>query len=923
MSGSYGFSLILLSLVVNIALIPLYRLADKWQEAERKIQDLMSGEIDSIKKYYSGKKRYFQIKAVYRRYGYSPLNALKVSLGLLIQIPFFFAAYHLLNSHPNLRGTTFLFIENLGSPDNLLYGLNILPVIMTFVSIASGIIYSRNMTASQKAQLHSLSFIFLIILYNMPSGLVLYWTINNTISFVKNIIKYIKTQDASEMISKYKTEGFHAFINSPVSIRYTSYFVFALLFMIMVLTTFHYSFGYKYRHYALAGASIKVSVFLLLALITVIAPGLAKRYIRSTKGFFMIICAGLLTIIGIILLGLLLKNHGITSSMNFYFLCLLLTSLVLLNNYYKLLRDDYGIDILEPLRPVQAYNQKNFMLSLLLFHIIYFLWGPILTIYGASSDEFLVSFLSIMLWQLIFFLASFIIIHSLYYVSHQLIKNALTFILQFLSLTAIIYLVFNQRVLGLMDHFKLKQEELLHMEQHEIFLEYLLLYIVLLCIYFFLRYASDIMNRVINFLMIIILLSSVYYFSHIFQNTAKENKILPVSQYELNLSKSDTNVLILILDGFSGGAIKYLEDNKPESLESLDGFAWYRNILTTSTGTRGSMAALYGGHKFTIEQVNKNPTDTIFNYFKKAHNLFPREFAKFGYTTVYSMPSSIDCKDMNNIAACYNSYLTVDETAPVYSTPLLVNAITTFKSVPHMFQQYIYDNGRWQGIVKSRFLINIMKKEAMWNYLYNLKDIIKIVNTPTLNIIKFFIPHAPNIMDSQCNFTQRHNASYYLNDSYCAIIAVNQLVAQMKDLEVYDNTMIVLVSDHGWSVDNKMFNEELFSKKVPAGHENRLRPGVINPLLMVKDINSRRSFEISDVFLSNADLPSIVCTVIGSCEGVPPDFRYSKGDRVLTVNDYHPKNELTFLTNRGFGPVKSRYEVTDNIFDASNWKKIR
>ena len=65
--------------------------------------------------------------------------------------------------------------------------VNVLPVLMTVINLASGAIYSKEQSRKDKIQIWTLALIFLVILYNSPSGLVLYWTFNNLFSLIKNI----------------------------------------------------------------------------------------------------------------------------------------------------------------------------------------------------------------------------------------------------------------------------------------------------------------------------------------------------------------------------------------------------------------------------------------------------------------------------------------------------------------------------------------------------------------------------------------------------------------------------------------------------------------------------------------------------------------------------------------------------------------
>jgi hypothetical protein len=110
------------------------------------------------------------------------------------------AAYICLSRLEVLKGAAFLFIRDLGSPDALLAlpgigRVNILPVAMTLVNAVSAAVYTRQPDSNAAepqpkhgaGQLYLMAAVFLVLLYNSPAGLVLYWTCNNLFSLVKNI----------------------------------------------------------------------------------------------------------------------------------------------------------------------------------------------------------------------------------------------------------------------------------------------------------------------------------------------------------------------------------------------------------------------------------------------------------------------------------------------------------------------------------------------------------------------------------------------------------------------------------------------------------------------------------------------------------------------------------------------------------------
>ena len=178
-------------MTINLLVLPLYRRADAMQEEERQTSIKLKPGIDQIRKAFKGDERFMILQTYYRQNDYKPYYALKGSLSLLLEIPFFIAAYHYLSHSYVLQGAAFGPIADLGAPDNLIrlggISLHLLPILMTLINIVSGAIYTKGMPLKSKIQLYGMAVIFLVLLYESPAGLVFYWTLNNLFSLVKNI----------------------------------------------------------------------------------------------------------------------------------------------------------------------------------------------------------------------------------------------------------------------------------------------------------------------------------------------------------------------------------------------------------------------------------------------------------------------------------------------------------------------------------------------------------------------------------------------------------------------------------------------------------------------------------------------------------------------------------------------------------------
>jgi YidC/Oxa1 family membrane protein insertase len=190
--GDYGYSILAVSLAVSLLCLPIYAVAEKWQQTERDIQKKLKSKAEKIKAAFTGDERYMIMSAYYRQNHYHPVYALRGSFGLLFQIPFFIAAYTFLSHQEALKGLPFLFITDLGAPDGFIslsqsVHINLLPVLMTLVNITSAAVYTNDALLRDKIQLYGMAALFLALLYNAPAALTLYWTCNNIFSLIKNL----------------------------------------------------------------------------------------------------------------------------------------------------------------------------------------------------------------------------------------------------------------------------------------------------------------------------------------------------------------------------------------------------------------------------------------------------------------------------------------------------------------------------------------------------------------------------------------------------------------------------------------------------------------------------------------------------------------------------------------------------------------
>ena len=184
-------------------MLPLFWVAEKLQHKERVRKTAMQTSLNEIKYVKNKQEKYYYTKEIFKKHNYKAYYSLISIVGLLIQIPFFLAAYWMLSDFDSFNGQTFGPILDLHKPDGIInvgtLNVNALPFLMTLVNLIV-IYFSKNSLQNKEInQLFGTAILFLIILYSSSSALVIYWTASNFFSIFKNKLilneRNIKTVD--------------------------------------------------------------------------------------------------------------------------------------------------------------------------------------------------------------------------------------------------------------------------------------------------------------------------------------------------------------------------------------------------------------------------------------------------------------------------------------------------------------------------------------------------------------------------------------------------------------------------------------------------------------------------------------------------------------------------------------------------------
>jgi hypothetical protein len=241
-----------------------------------------------------------------------------------------------------------------------------------------------------------------------------------------------------------------------------------------------------------------------------------------------------------------------------------------------------------------------------------------------------------------------------------------------------------------------------------------------------------------------------------------------------------------------------------------------------------------------------------------------------------------------------------------------------FREIPFAFRQAVYYAGSWCATFNEYKIRPFLNGYAALDYLDELtgfepkkeKTAVFIVNKTTHDPWFVQAPlYKPQLVVTNYGKSPfSKDVWYHVNAA--AIERLSRYFDFLRSNEVYDNTRIILVSDHGqWDIPipkyGLPFNVDQF-----------------NPLLLVKDFNARGEMKTDMTFMTNADVPALAMKDLienpvnpFTGNAITTTTKNEKPQLIL-INKVQDKNENEIELN-----AENTYYVHDNIFDEKNWTR--
>lgn len=863
-----GLAIIGVSIAVTLLSLPLYIIAEKWQQVERDTQKKLKPNVDRIKAVFKGDEQYMILNTYYKQNNYHPIYALRSSISLIIQVPFFIAAYHFLSNLEILQGQSFFFIKNLGSPDALLhigrFSINILPILMTLINIIAGMIYTKGFPIKEKLQLYGMALIFLFLLYNSPSGLVLYWTMNNVLSLIKNIFYKIK---------------------NPIKVLYFCFVAIFIGVLGFVLLS-HFS---KFKKIVIT--AICCLVFVLPLILKFV------KYLTNTH------------------LTILIQNKKLRNSL-FIFSSIglvLLSGILIPTNLISTSVQEFSFidNISNPLTFVKNCFLQSFGL--------FFIWCGAFYLLFNDKIKSIITYLFCSL-LLISTINTFVLVGNYGNINSSLVfDTGINKMFTVKDLSKDFFTIFGSFFLVIIL-LKFKPTKILN----PIIQVFTLCFVILSCI----NMTS------IN--------SEFKKYEEKKLATENNNSIINLSK-EVHLSKTEPNVIVFMLDRAISAFIPQIFEEKPELQNKFSGFTYYPNTLSVNGHTILGAPPLFGGYDYLPENVNKRSDTPLVEKHNEALKLMPTIFSQNGYNVTVTDPSwanyswipdnSIFDKMENvyatNLSRKYTKIYAQENNIIIQPQSKILNRnlflFSAFRMLPISLRGMIYEDGTYCAVtVKPNPIETTLDTYSVLEYLPEITSTESV--KPTFSMITNDFTHDsvyleypeykpvenPENVGKNSFQTQYEHKTYHVN--MAALLKLGEFFDYLKQENVYDNTKIIIASDHG---------EDGFSTFDDFDDDLCFIASNVRALLMVKDFNSNSEIITDTSFMCNADVPYLVFNNLIENPINPytnneiKKYDKSKGIKTYPISttspDHHNKNT--------FNLGDSYYVVKDDIFDESNWSK--
>ncbi len=417
----------------------------------------------------------------------------------------------------------------------------------------------------------------------------------------------------------------------------------------------------------------------------------------------------------------------------------------------------------------------------------------------------------------------------------------------------------------------------------------------------------------------------------------------------LRFSRTQPNVLFIFLDRFMGSYVESILKSDPEVATRLSGFTWYPRTVSAGENSIAGVHPMLGGYDYLPVAMNARNL-LLRDLSVEAFAIMPYNFSRKGYHVNVINPRGLaftmdgDCRflEMDGVTCTHipktisrnmaeRLGIPINDLAKSNYTELLV-LLGGMRAAPYVTKEILLRRGPWKPFLDHSAGTTFRE----WAELHAWPEMSDTsASGPNMNFISNILAHEPYYMGEDCKPLREkleipadevrrrgHSSLFSLQHAVaarCALLGVADYLDYLKAEGVYDNTRIIVVSDHG--IVGPVEDDSTRAVRGGATGDAYLR---MRPLLLVKPRGAQGPLQVSEQYMPNAEAPRIACEEIGGC--VNP---YLANKPIATLGRDDPFYislvpwQFNLQNPRSFVIEQQLALVGKDPFDPGNWKVVQ
>jgi hypothetical protein len=384
------------------------------------------------------------------------------------------------------------------------------------------------------------------------------------------------------------------------------------------------------------------------------------------------------------------------------------------------------------------------------------------------------------------------------------------------------------------------------------------------------------------------------------------------SMFDLSRTK---NVIHIVLDGFQSDVFDdILREDRERLDKSFEGAVFFADHAGAFPTTIASIPAMLTGD---TSYRNEQPLQHYFRDRFENGSLFKSLRAE-GYRVDNITGWQYDNSSETHVYPIRRPYVSYREYTRFAAWELA--DLSLFRHAPHVLREGIFNDQKW----RLQQVFGPRDTSARGYHAGNgaavldefARRLTPAVDGPLYKFMHVGIPHLPVVLNANCEFigaVRSPDRVEYRGQARCAVTKATAILERLKELGLYDSSLIVISSDHGIGHTSPRFTHD---QQVPSGALSRMA-GKALALLIVKPPNSRGPVRISYAPSTISDVPATVMDLLGHRHTLP-------GEPALKLEENAPRLR-TFAMYDWEGWTTPYFDALDlmeingRVIDGDSW----